>query len=40
MFTNRVPISPVGKAWQDLSFIPLKTISEPVPLRLFGSGKL
>ncbi|EMI17826.1 hypothetical protein RMSM_05260 [Rhodopirellula maiorica SM1] len=40
MFTNHVPITRVGKAWQGLSFIPLETISEPVPPRRFRSGNL
>tara|TARA_R110002167_G_scaffold226085_1_gene431289 strand:+ start:309 stop:485 length:177 start_codon:yes stop_codon:yes gene_type:complete len=39
-FANRVPITPVGKAWQGLSFIPQETISEPVPPPRFRSGNL
>ncbi|WP_372723029.1 hypothetical protein [Novipirellula sp.] len=39
-FTNRVPITPVGQAWQGLSFIPQETISESVTPPRFGSGNL
>ena len=40
VFTNRVPITPVGQAWQGLSFIPQETISESVTPQRFGSGNL